>query len=146
MDVYYSKEEKRFAQGNPGEFLQGVQEGLRDSEKYLEITDKGRIGVAQLFENVSNEGYDGILMPLDHAGQFKKCSTLQPIQGKPYFDATAGLAGVANLDSHTSALAMPTGIFSGLPYGMQVVSSGPDAVSNVLQIGQIAQGSLGKIE
>lgn len=139
MYDYYSKQAKQFAQGNAGQFLTGVLEGLRNWERCLAETDDARKRMGDVFRNIVTEGYDGILMPLDHAGQFKKCSTLEPIDGQPYFDATAGLPVIANMAPETSALAVPTGHFSGLPNGVQIVSSGSTAVSNVLQIGQIIQ-------
>ena len=139
MDGYYTKQARKFAQKNPGEFLTGVLEGLRDWERFLKETDEARKRISEVFKNVVEDGYDGILMPLDHAGQFKKCSTLEPIEGNPYFDATAGLSAVANMALETSALAIPTGHFSGLPNGLQVVSFGQAAVQNALQIGQILQ-------
>jgi len=141
MHDHYSKQAKRFAQGNPGQFLSGVLEGLRDWERCVEETDKARDRMSNVFRGVIENGYDGIIMPLDHAGQFKKCETLKPIDGQPYFDATAGLPVIANIAPQTSALAVPTGHFSGLPNGVQIVSSGNKAVSNVLSIGQIIQSN-----
>lgn len=145
MIEYYEDLALRNSEDEHGVFLEGFLDGLRYSEKAFEETNEARDKLRDTLAGLMKD-HDAIIAPLDHTNVPipRDHNTLQPIGGRDYLGATAGLNAASNLVV-LDALAVPT-VMKKSPNGCDI----PDGVQfigpreAILDIGELIQKKTGR--